>query len=449
MGPSAARQVIIDTGYRPRHHQNIIHKSPKRFKVIVCHRRMGKTVYCINEKVDKGLYNPLRNPQYAYVAPTYGQAERVAWAMLKDYTRMIPGVEYNEAKLRCKIFRPWGDNNKGDWLTIYLLGAENPDSIRGVYLDGATLDEYASMNPTIWGQVIRPALADRAGWGTFIGTPKGQNHFWDIYNTALANESGNWGTFVFKASETKILPESELLEMRAEMTEDEYEQEMECSFTAALSGAYWGKQMADMEREKRICLVPHDPGLQVDTFWDLGVNDTTVIGFVQQFRNEIRLIDCVEMSGEGIPYYAKQLKFDHRAHYVYREHNWPHDGKARDFSANGDTREQVARGLGIKPLRVQPKFDVMDGIDAMRRLLPRVYMDSVKCRPLINAWKSYEKEYDEKNKIYRDRPKHNWASHGADVGRLMAMTLKPGEDRHRSQSTLPLKANNKYNMFKR
>jgi phage terminase large subunit len=195
--------------------------------------------------------------------------------------------------------------------------------------------------------------------------------------------------------------------------------------------------------------MPHDQALQVDTFWDLGVNDSTTILFVQQYRLEIRIIDYIEMSGEGLPYFIKKMKEGHRANYVYREHNWPHDGAARDFSSNGDTREQLARGLGLKPLRVHKKFDIMDSIDAARRLLPRMYIDQTKGARFIECIRAYEKKWDEKNKIYQDRPLHNWASHGADALRLLAMALRPGDDRHQSTNRLPQKCNSRYDMFKR
>ena len=152
------------------------------------------------------------------------------------------------------------------------------------------------------------------------------------------------------------------------------------------------------------------------------------------------------MSGEGIAYFARKLKEGHRLQYNYRSHNWPHDGAARDFSV-GESREQIARDLGIKPLAVHKKFDIMDSIDAARRILNRCYFDREKCAQGIEALKAYEKKWDDKNKIYQDRPLHNWASHGADAFRLLAMALRPGDDRHRAQSSLPQKCNNKYDMF--
>lgn len=439
----------ISTHYVPRPLQATLHARLKRFNVICSHRRWGKTVFSVNELIDKSLTNNWRKPVYAYIAPTYSQAEKIAWQYIKDHTRDLPGVEYNEAKLRCIIPRP----HKNDFATIYLLGAENPDSLRGLYLDGVILDEFATMDYRVWSEVVRPALADRIGWAIFIGTPRGKNHFYDVYQTALLNPS-TWHAEVFKASTSGVLPLEEIEALRAEMTEDEFEQEMECSFIAALQGAYWGKEMTKLEDTGRIGSVPHDTALLVDTFWDLGVDDSTAIWFVQQTRLEIRIIDYFEVSGEGLPTFAKVLKEGHRKDYNYREHNWPHDGASRDLTT-GQERDRVARELGIKPLIVHPRFQVADGIDAGRRILSRCYFDRVRCTQLMSgdkgsrgleSLKNYQKKYDSKNKIFLNTPLHNWASHGADGFRLLAMVLKPGEDRDR-RKYLPTKCVSEFKVF--
>lgn len=433
--------VKIETGYSPRALQEKLHQSLKRFNVICCHRRFGKTVFSINEMVDKALRNTRKDPQYAYVAPTYGQAERVAWDMLKSYTRNIPGVEYNQQKLMCTIPRP----HLGDRIKIFLLGAENPDTIRGMYLDGCVLDEYAQMHPRIWGEVIRAALSDRMGWAIFIGTPQGQNHFYDVYKIATENKSGNWFVALHKASLTGVIPKEELESLRAEMTEEQYEQEMECSFTAALVGAYYGKIINEIEANGQIGKVPHDPALLVDTFWDLGIGDSTAIWFVQQFRQEIRVIDHLEMAGEGLPYYAKKLKEGHRASYSYRDHHWPHDGGSKDLST-GQERSVTMRGLGVR-VTVAKRHAPEDGIDAVRRILPKCYFDADRCERGIQALKNYQKKWDEKNKIFLDKPLHDWSSHSADAFRLFAMVNRPGEDRLAERRNLPRVADTHYDIF--
>lgn len=392
--------------------------------------------------VDRAFRCTRQFPQMAYVAPTYGQAEKVAFEFLKQALAHVPGAEFNVQKLTAVVPRP----QFGDKIKIMLLGAENPDSLRGLYLDGVILDEFAQVDPRIWGEVIRPALSDRTGWAIFIGTPQGENHFWDVLNIAKKNETGQWFYAILKASQTNVLPPEEIAEMKAIMTEDSFNQEMEVSFTAALSGAYYGKEMKALEAKGFIGKIPHDPNLLVDTFWDLGINDTTCIWFMQQYRHEKRVIDYLEMAGEGIPYYAKKLREEWRSAYSYREHNWPHDGGSRDFST-GKERKVIGEELGIKPIIVHERTSPADGIDAVRRLLPTVQFDSEKCDRGISALKNYSKRWDGKNKIWLDSPLHNWASNGADAFRNLALALRPGQDRMKT-SNLPRQSQSGYDIFK-
>jgi hypothetical protein len=431
--------VKIETGYTPRPLQDVLHARLKRFNVVVCHRRFGKTVFSINEMVDQGLRCTRQNPQYAYIAPTYGQAERIAWDMLKNYTRNIPGVVYNESKLTCTIPRA------NDRIKIMLLGSENPDSIRGIYLDGVVLDEFAQMDPRVWGQVVRPALADRKGWCIFIGTPAGQNHFYDVHKVALENKTGDWFTATYKASTSGVLPNEEIEAMRAEMSEDEYEQELECSFTAALVGAYFGKLLNDAEESGRVGKVAHDPALLVDTFWDLGIGDSMSIWFVQQHRLEVRFIDYFEMSGEGLEYYARMLKAEHRAKYNYRDHNWPHDGGSRDLVTGKERSLAFAELSGMHPI-VHPRLLLPDQHEAARLMIPKCHFDKERTQRGLDALKNYQRKWDAKNKIFTDKPLHNWASHGSSAFCLAAMAMKPGPDRRKKD--LPRQAEIEYDIFK-
>lgn len=429
----------VSTGYTPRPLQMQLHLMAKRFKVVVCHRRFGKTHYALNEMIDLSFRNTKKNPQYAYIAPTYGQAKRVAWDLLKDYLKNIPGVIINEADLRIDIPRP----ATGDRIRFLLLGAENPDSIRGIYLDGAVLDEYAEMNPTIWGSVIRPLLSDRLGWAIFIGTPKGENQFYSILQYA---KNGNpvenipppqdWGWAVFRASETGIIPRDELDAARAQMTPEEYEQEFECSFTAALIGAYYGKEMEKADADGRLTNVVYDPNLPVTTYWDLGMDDAMSVWYVQNLRGrEFRVIDYDEETGMGFPAWSKKLQ---DKGYVYDAHILPHDGAVRELGT-GVSRLETLQSLqrGIK-VRVAKKQNVMDGINASRLILAKCWFDRVKCAKGISALKAYERAWDAKNKVFQQRPKHNWASHGADAFRTFATSTEESmaerNSRHRSST---------------
>lgn len=435
----------VSTGYKPRPLQEILHRSLKRFNVVVCHRRFGKTVFSCNEMVDQALRQEKKNPQYAYLAPTYGQAKRVAWDMLKDITKNIPGVIVNEAELRVDIPRP----AKGDRIRFMLLGAENPGSVRGIYLDGVILDEYAEMDPVIWSQVIRPALSDRLGWAIFIGTPKGQNGFYEVYNFARNGDPDkniptptDWFHAMYRASETGVLPPDELEAAKAIMSPEEYAQEYECSFSAALVGAYYGKYMEEATEQGRITGVPHSPSVVVDTFWDLGMDDTTVIWFGQRVGREWHFIDYLEMSGEGLEFFAKELE---KKKYKYGFHYLPHDASVRELGT-GLSRVETLKSLGLRNIEVVPKQSVEDGINAVRMMLPKCWFDEKKCDKGIKALRSYERKWDSKNKIYQQKPLHNWASHGADAFRTFAMGFveKKSEAEIRK---LPRKSQSSYDIF--
>ncbi len=411
-------EKVVDTGYRPRPLQERLHKELQRFNVLVMHRRFGKTVFSINHMIDRGLRNKIRNPQYAYIAPSYGQAKRIVWDYLKDYTRNIPGQDPNEAELRVDVFRP----SHGDRVRFMLLGAENPGSLKGIYLDGVILDEYAEMNPAIWGEVIRPTLSDssRAAhgnqWAIFVGTPKGQNHFYDKWKDA--QKLPGWYRAMFKASETGYVSASELAQAKLEMTPEEYDQEFECSFTAALVGAYYGKQMRDAEKEGRILRIPYERRVPVQTAWDLGKNDATAIWFYQDVGRERRFIDYIEATGEDLPYYAREIKerpYYHEIHYL------PHDARAQMLGAP-KSREMMLNDLKIRPTLVVPRHRVEEGIEAVRQMLPRSYFDEVKCATGIEALRHYQRRWDSMKKIFLPTPLHNWASNGSDAMRICAMS---------------------------
>lgn len=409
-------KVIIP--YRPRPLQAAIHDSLKRFNVLVCHRRFGKTVLCINELLKRAAQNQLLRPRYAYVAPMYKQAKTVAWDYVRHYAGVIPGVEFNEAELRCDL--PSGAR-------IQLLGADNPDALRGLYLDGVVLDEYAQMTPKAWEEVIRPALADREGFAIFIGTPMGQNSFYDLLQKTQAKmKAGDkeWWAAVYRASETGVLPQAELDSSRATMSPDAYAQEYECSFEAATKGAYFGAEMREADEAGRISGVPHDRAVRVETWWDLGITDATAIWFAQRVGREVHLIDYYEQSGEPLSHYVSVLEEKARArHYLYSTHVFPHDVKAKELIA-GKTREEVLKTLGIT-VTICPDHRVPDGIEAAKNLISRCWFDHERCDRGVRALQLYRKEWDEKRQTFKLNPLHDWTSHGADAFRYGAMHRPP------------------------
>jgi len=366
------------------------------------------------DQLDNLLFLPYRQPQGVYIAPTYGQAERVAWDYYKLFLRAIPGVQFKESKLHIIIPRPHMD----DAVKIWLLGAENPDSIRGMYLDDGILDEYASMNPTIWSKVVRPALTDRKGRARFIGTPQGENHFCDIYKAASDPEMKDWCAHTITVNDSKIIPEDELLSARKTMTEDEYNQEFLCSFSAALQGAYYSKYLEVAQEEGRITDIPHNPNAPVSTFWDLGISDAMAIWFIQKQGEMFHAIDYLEDTGKGVEYYIREI---HRRPYVYAKHYCPHDVKKRELST-GVELISTMENLGLRPLFRVPKCSFKkDMINAVRMMLPMMRFDRMKCGEGIAALRSYQAEYDAKKQCYKDTPRHDWTSHGADALGCFAM----------------------------
>lgn len=394
--------------YCPRAAFRPYHSRTQRFSVIVAHRRAGKTVACINDLIRAAATCRKPDGRFAYIAPLFNQSKDVAWTYLKKYAAPLLSSPPNESELRVDLI---------NGARIRLYGADNPDRLRGLYLDGAILDEYADMHPGVWGEVIRPALSDRQGWATFIGTPKGRNAFYEMF--ARAQGGGEWLPLMLRASETGILPAGELDAARADMTPEQYAQEFECSFDAAIVGAYFGKELAQAERDGRIKAVAYDPSLPVHTAWDLGVGDSTAIWFFQVAGAEIRIIDHYESHGQGLQHYAAVLS---AKGYRY-ETDWvPHDARVKELGT-GRTRVETMLSLGLRP-RVVPAHGLMDGINAARLTIARCWFDADRCKDGLEALRQYQSEYDEKARTFKDTPKHDWTSHTADSFRYMAMAWR-------------------------
>lgn len=401
--------VLID--YEPRPLQWALHDAldAHRFSVAVCHRRFGKTVLAINQLIRCALTCKKDRPRFAYLAPTYRQGKAIAWDYVQHYCRPIPGVEFNQSELRADF------PNKGQ-LRIY--GADSPDALRGIYLDGVVLDEYGLMPGNVFSEVLRPALSDRVGWAFFIGTPNGKNQFYDVVQQAKTTPE--WAFAEYKASQTGLIAESELKAARAVMTQDEYQQEFECSFEAAVKGAIYANELQAAREDGRVTRVPYDPVLPVDTDWDLGVGDATAIWFTQSLKTgEIRVIDFYEGSGEGLPFYADVLK---RKGYSYGQHWAPHDIQVREFTS-GRSRIESAASLGIK-FSIAPRHDIEDGIHAGRLIFPRCYFDAEKCKAGLEALQHYRRDYNTRLNEFKPTPVHDWASHAADAWRGFAVRQK-------------------------
>lgn len=407
-------EVVHTFDYESRPVFEDFHERQARWAVIVAHRRCGKTVACINDLIRRALEEDKENGRYAYVAPYYSQAKTIAWDYLKQYAEPAT-VKANQSEL-------WVELVNGS--RIRLFGGDTPDSLRGLYLDGVVLDEYADMKPSIWGAVIRPLLADRRGWAVFIGTPKGHNSFYDIYNTAT--KQPNWFVKTLRASQTNLLAEEELIDAQASMSPDQYEQEFECSFEAAIMGAFYGKEMRVLTDANRITTVEADPLFPVNTAWDLGYSDDTALWFYQVIYGEIRILDYHSSNGHQVSYYTDLLESKRQENrWKYGKHYLPHDARAKTLASGGKSIiEQIASKIPVESLKIVPSLSLQDGIQATRLALMRSWFDGVKCQDGIECLRQYQREYDEDKKVFRDKPKHDWTSHGADAFRMLAIAWK-------------------------
>jgi hypothetical protein len=386
-----------------------LHEREKRWACIIAHRRAGKTVACVNELIARALYTQKKNARYAYIAPFYRQAKEVAWQYLKDYAAPVT-TKVSESTLTVELVT----GSK-----ISLFGADNPDALRGLYFDGVVIDEYGDTRPSLWGAVIRPTLADRKGWAVFIGTIKGKNHFWDIWQEATVNAPDEWLALDLKANETGILPEEELQAMQRTMSESEYRREMLNDWNADVLGTYYNSLINLAETQGRIGDFPYDPDQPVYVAGDLGYTDSSAYWFWQYRPDGIAMIDYEEAHSQDLAYYFTLFAFKG---YRYAEMWLPHDAKAKSLQTGRSTIEQfLSHEL---PAKLTPNLSIQHGIDAARLVLPHVYFNYSTCKDGIEALRAYRREYDEVRKVFADTPYHDWSSHGADAFRYFALVTK-------------------------
>jgi phage terminase large subunit len=387
----------------------------------------------VNELQRGACTCPRERPRFGYLAPTYAQGKSIAFDYMRHYAQPIPGVSVNQSELRV-------DYPTGGQVRIY--GGDNPDSLRGLYFDGVVLDEYGLHQPKVYSEVIGPTLVDRSGWALFVGTPNGKNQFYEIAQHAkerVRAKDKDWFFAEYKASETGLIPKEELERARLNMTSDEYAQEYECSFEAAVKGAIFAAELEKARAEKRIGRVPYDPILPVDTDWDLGIGDAMATWFSQSTKGgEVRLIDYHEASGEGFPYYASMLK---AKGYAYGKHWAPHDIQVRELGS-GKSRLDVAREQGIR-FELTPRMqasaagEVEEGIHAARMLFPRCYFDEEKCKAGLEALMHYRRDYNTRLNEFKATPVHDWSSHAADAYRGLAVRHQIPREREKQQRVPP------------
>lgn len=446
---------LITVPYAPRIWARKLHACLHRWAVLVLHRRAGKTTAVLNhhqraamddawelrrlrfllpEAPETQLRGLLNRRIYWHVMPSLKQAKMVAWDMLKEISLPIPGIKVNNSDL--EVTYPNGNK-------LRLLGADDPDSLRGPGLSGLSLDEYSQIPGNAFGEVLSKALADHLGYGIFSGTIKGHDQLFKIYESArlqpdwyavwqdidasLATEAGPTITAL-----TRAMEDDKKLVVQGVMTQDEFDQEWYLSAEAATKGAWFGTEMETARREGRITRVPYDPGLPVDTDWDLGMSDAMAIWFSQSLRSgEVRLIDYYEHDSEGFGHYIKMLR---EKPYVYGKHYPPHDIALREYGT-GKSRRETARELGLKFEEPMPATrSLIDDIDAARGMIGRCWFDEEHCRAGIHGLRNYRKVYNQRIGEFTGTPVHNFASHPADAFRGLAVRWKLPRDKKASES---------------
>lgn len=388
--------------------------------VLVWHRRAGKDITCFNLVPRFAIEKPRI---ITYVFPTLKMGREILWEGMDneghkfiDYyvPKEIVRGKPNDTMMKIEFV-----NN-----SIFRIGgSDNPDSLRGGNSSLFIFSEWSEHDPYAW-TVVRPIVKANGGVVIFEFTPKGDNHAKYTYESGL--KLPRWWVQVLRADETNVFSAEQLEEEKSEIIDElgetegnaSFAQEYMCSFDSPVVGAYYGAQVRRAYEEKRVRSVPYNTAIPVNTHWDLGVSDSMAIWFTQQVGNEIWVIDYYENSGEGISHYVKVLQ---DRGYVYGSHYAPHDIEVREL-ISGVSRYEAAQKLGIN-FQLCPNLKRQDGIDAARAIFNRCLFDEKKCRRGLDALKNYKKDWDKKNKVYRQEPKHDWASHGADAFRYLAISI--------------------------
>lgn len=412
---------IIEHNYQPREIFRSFHLRKQRWAIDVVHRRGGKTVATINDTISRILYfqppviNGIvsRDPgRFAYVAPYLNQARQIAWEYLKRYS-MGMTKKVSEGELSITYFND---------AKCTLYGADNPDAFRGQYFDGVDLDEYGMMKPSVWSEIILPTLVDRRGWATFIGTPNGPNHFRQLVRDAQASPD-RWFYENWPVSKTRLIPQEELDEMRKLMLPEEYAQEMECSFEASARGAFYSKEIMEAEAAERIRPIKANSDMPLNFIYDLGWRDDTATIAFQEAVDGYPIIHAEADHLRSTGHYIKRIDEICALHDCSRGTVWlPHDAWAKTMQTGRSIMEQFLDAK-IRPRRV-PSLDVIDGIAAARLLFPDIYFNSLYTGDLVEALKTYRREWDEDKKAFKNSPIEDWSVHYADVFRYFALVTQ-------------------------
>lgn len=417
-------------GWTPRPHQlklwTYLEQGGKR-AIEIAHRRWGKDEIALHRTA---IAAHERVGSYWHMLPEYAQARKAIWASVNPHTgkRRIDEAFPQELRANTNEHEMFIRFKNGS--TWQVVGSDSYDSLVGSSVCGVVFSEFALANPSAWA-FLAPILAENGGWAVLITTPRGRNHAKAMLDMAQKNPA--WFSEVSSVLDTKAISLESVEAQRAEYHalygadagDALIDQEYFVSFDAAILGSYWGKEMTQALAQKRIGVVDYEPALPVHTAWDIGVGDDTAIWCFQEHFNQIRVIDYYEASGYGVRHYVDWLE---SKPYHYGNDYVPHDAKVREWTSEGPdglakTRVQTMLELKRRPVVVsQAKLD--DSINAGRRVIPYAVFDEVRCAKGLECLRQYRREWDDKLKVFRDVPVHDWASHGASAWRYLSMSVR-------------------------
>lgn len=397
--------------------------------VIVWHRRSGKEITCFNWMIKQAYWH--RVGTYVYFFPTSGLGRRILWdGINKDGKRFLDYIpmeirdgQPNNVEMKVKL-------KNGS--SIQIIGTDQILNV-GINPVGCIFSEYSLQDPQCW-NYIRPILRENGGWAIFNFTPRGRNHAYELY--LMAKNNPDWYCELLGIDHTDVLTEKDMEDERREgMSEQLIQQEYYCNFDQGCEGSFYAKLLNQSILENRVCSVPFDVNAEVFTYWDLGIGDETVILFVQYIGREIHIIDMYRMDGENFAHYAHILRqFEQDKGYIYAEHWAPHDIQVRELANQSLSRWHSAKELGIF-FKVCPNIPIMEGIEKVRGLFNRFWIDEEKCEYLVKCTENYHRNYNQKYNVYSDKPVHDWSSHTCDALRYMAVAYSKGGNDSRKRMT--------------
>jgi phage terminase large subunit len=386
----------------------------KQYNVVVLHRGAGKSYLAVNELIKRAVECTDKSGTiFVYIAPEKQQAKDIIWAKLKYFTGNIEGLKIREDELTVTF----PHNNA----TIRLEGADRPDRLRGIHPHFVVLDEVGQMKRDTWYEVIMPSIQRNNGSVLFIGTPKGENLFKELYDIGLAINDDRWFVYFQHVYQTGVYDEEKIRFFQLSMPPAKFEQEYLCRFDAIFTGAYYSDMLLD-ETKGIITDVPYNPMYEVVTGWDFGTRDKTVIWFAQVIDGKYNFFDYYENSGPDIYHYMNILK---QKPYRYSYHIVPHDATHRGWET-GTTRLAIFKTCGFRTVSAK-KLSPEEGISMVQANLYTTRFDKNKCRKGITHLMAYRSKVDQVSGAETGEPLHDAASDAADALRTFFVGVRRHE----------------------